>query len=54
MLLRAVDAEGVDERSRGRLVRRSYMNYGPNYLVHIDGYDKLKKFGMCIHGGICG
>ncbi|WAR06010.1 hypothetical protein MAR_021379 [Mya arenaria] len=26
----------------------------PNYLWHIDGYDKLKPFGICIHGAIDG
>ena len=27
---------------------------GPNYLWHIDGYDKLKPFGFAIHGAIDG
>ena len=30
------------------------MSSGPNYLWHIDGYDKLKPFGFAIHGGIDG
>jgi len=27
---------------------------GPNYLWHVDGYDKLKPFGMAISGCIDG
>lgn len=27
---------------------------GPNYLWHVDGYDKLKPYGFCIHGCIDG
>ena len=30
----------------GKAMRRE------NYLWHIDGYDKLKPFGFCIHGAI--
>lgn len=25
---------------------------GPNFIWHIDGYDKLKPYGFCIHGAI--
>ena len=42
LILRALDREGVERRSR------------PNYIWHIDGYDKLKPFGFCIHGAIDG
>lgn len=27
---------------------------GPNFLWHVDGYDKLKQFGFAIHGAIVG
>ena len=27
---------------------------GPNYIWHIDGYDKLKPYGFCVHGAIDG
>lgn len=27
---------------------------GPNFIWHIDGYDKLKPYGFCIHGAIDG
>ena len=53
-VLRIFDPEGVQVRSRHRLRRRVYRCKGPNYLWHIDGYDKLKPFGFCIHGAIDG
>lgn len=53
-LLSILDPEGVDLRSRRRLIRRRYCSKGPNYLVHIDGYDKLKAFGFAVHGAIDG
>ncbi|CAG2202321.1 unnamed protein product [Mytilus edulis] len=54
LCLRAIDSVGVESRRRHRLHRRSYFNSGPNYLIHIDGYDKLKSFGIAIHGAIDG
>ena len=27
---------------------------GPNFIWHIDGYDKLKPYGFCTHGAIDG
>ncbi|XP_068738529.1 uncharacterized protein, partial [Montipora capricornis] len=45
---------GVSNRRKGRLQRRRYMCKGPNYLWHMDGYDKLKPYGFCIHGAIDG
>ncbi len=53
-VLRVLDPDGVEARSRHRLRRRSYHTKGPNYLWHIDGYDKLKPFGFCVHGAIDG
>ena len=47
--MRVIDPEGVQTRSRRRLIRRQYRQYrsnGPGYCVHIDGYDKLKPFGF--------
>ena len=52
--IKAIDPEGVAERGRRRLKRRVYSNNGPNFLWHMDGYDKLKPFGFAIHGGIDG
>lgn len=34
--------------------RRIYQNKGPNYLIHVDGYDKLKRFGIAVHGAVDG
>ncbi|XP_041361772.1 uncharacterized protein LOC121377750 [Gigantopelta aegis] len=34
--------------------RRKYMNPGPNFVWHIDGYDKLSRYGICIHGAVDG
>ncbi|XP_069102384.1 uncharacterized protein [Argopecten irradians] len=53
-VLRTLDPHGVDIRRSHCLSRRNYFNRGPNFLVHIDGYDKLKPFGLAIHGAICG
>lgn len=53
-VLQVVDPEGIEARSRYKLKRRSYRVPGPNYLWHIDGYDKLKKFGFPIHGCVDG
>ena len=52
--LRIIDPDGVDRRLRHRLQRRQYKGRGPNFLWHIDGYDKLKPFGFAIHGCIDG
>ena len=53
-LLKILDPDGVAARSRHRLRRRQYRTKGPNHLWHIDGYDKLKPFGFCVHGAIDG
>ena len=53
-VLRVFDPEGVEHRSQHRLRCRRYRCKGPNYLWHIDGYDKLKPSGFCIHGAIDG
>ena len=52
--LSILDPDGVDARSARRLRRRRYFSKGPNYLVHLDGYDKLKQFGFAVHGAIDG
>ncbi|KAJ8017685.1 hypothetical protein HOLleu_44735 [Holothuria leucospilota] len=53
-LLLVLDPEGVAIRRRRRLRRRRYNGIGPNYVWHIDSYDKLKPFGICINGCIDG
>ena len=52
--LRILDPDGVDRQLRHRLRRRQYKGRGPNFIWHIDGYDKLKPFGFAIHGCIDG
>ena len=49
-----LNAEGVQQRRRRKLVRRKYCNLGPNYVGHIDDHDKLKPFGFSVHGCIVG
>ena len=41
-------------RRRHRLHRRMYYAGGPNFIWHIDSYDKIKPFGFCINGCIDG
>lgn len=53
-LMNIIDPHGVSLRRKRKLVRRQYFNKGPNYLWHIDGYDKLKPYGICISGCIDG
>ena len=47
-----IDPEGVQCRRQRRLVRRRYFSRGPNFLMHIDGWDKLKRYGLAVHGCI--
>jgi len=49
-----LDPDGVSRRTRKRFIRRTYRCKGPNFLWHVDGYDKLKPFGFAIHGPIDG
>lgn len=48
--LEVVDPEGLEARSRQRLVRRQFHSIGPNDVWSCDGYDKLKRYGFPIHG----
>lgn len=54
LLLSELDPVGVERRRGRRIARRVYTCPGPNYLVHIDGYDKLKTFGIAVHAAIDG
>ena len=53
-VIKDVDPVGVDLRRRRRLRRRMYVNPGPDFAWHIDGFDKIKPFGFAIHGAIDG
>lgn len=54
ILLHEIDPEGTAQRRARRLKRRIYRTKGPNYIWHLDGYDKLKPYGIAIHGAIDG
>ncbi|CAC5424873.1 unnamed protein product [Mytilus coruscus] len=53
-ILKLVDPRGVEMRSKQRLIRRKYFSQGPNYCWHIDSYDKLKPYGLCINDCVDG
>ena len=44
-IMKALDPEGVANRSAKRLNRRTYRSSGPNHIWNIDAYEKLKAFG---------
>ena len=52
--LRRVDPSGVEARVRTVLHRRKYHVRSPNSLWHLDGYHKLIRWKIVIHGGIDG
>ena len=53
-MVRMLDPDGAESRKKRRLKRRRYFNRGPNFLVHVDQNDKLRKYGLCLHGMIDG
>ena len=52
--LHRVDPLGIESRLRRTLHRRQYSVPGPNSLWHIDGYHKLVRWRIIVHGGIDG
>ena len=54
LLLLVLDPAGCELRKKKRLRRRRYFSKGPNYLWHLNSYDKLKPYGLCISGCIDG
>ena len=52
--LKELHPEGCEMRKRKVLRRRHYNNPDPNYIWHVDGYDKLKPYGFPVHGAIDG
>ena len=54
VVLKCIDPAGVALRSRHCLQRRKYGSQGPSFIIHVDGYDILKPFGIAIHGAIDG
>ena len=53
-ILKHLDPEGVERRRRNSLQRRNYYSKGPNYVWHLDGYDKLKPYSLTVHACIDG
>ena len=49
-----LDPEGVQQRRARRLRRRHYSVPGPNYIWHMDSYNKLTAFGIGVNGCIDG
>ena len=49
-----IDRRGMERRFRRALHRRQYIVCMPNSLWHIDGYHKLIRWRIVIHGGIDG
>lgn len=53
-ILSVLDREGVLARSHRIIRRRLYNNPGPNFAIHMDGWDKLKPYGVSIHAAVDG
>lgn len=53
-ILKLIDPINAALRRNKTLRRREYESHGPNEIWHMDGYDKLKPFGIAIHGCIDG
>ena len=54
MFLKEKDPAGCERRRHHSIRRRQYINPGPDFAWHIDGYDKLKPWGFPIYGVING
>ena len=54
LMMQIIDPTGIEARLRKRLRRRQYFARGPDFLWHLDSYDKLKRYGLCINGCIDG
>ena len=52
--LKRVDPSGIQRRCRGVLHQRRYEVASPNALWHLDGYHKLIRWQLVVHGGIDG
>lgn len=54
LLLGIIDPEGVELRKRRKFIRRRYYARGPDFVWHLDSYDKLRPYGISINGCIDG
>ena len=50
LILQQLDPVGVVARQHHRMRRRTYYSQGPNDVWHVDGYDKLRPYGILISG----
>ena len=48
--LQELDLQASILRKARKLLCRSLISRGPNAAWHVDGYDKLKPYGLPIHG----
>ena len=53
-VLELLDSTGISIGKRKRLRKRQYVSKRPNYVWHIDSYDKLKPYSIAINGCIGG
>lgn len=49
-VLHDINPRNVIMRTANVLRHRNYFAPGPNYIWHVDGYDKLKAYGFTISG----
>lgn len=54
LVLKELDPRGVAVGRARRLRRHNYFAKGPNFIWHLDSYDKIKPYGICINGCIDG
>ena len=48
--LQELDLQASTLRKARKLLCRSFISRGPKAVWHVDGYDKLKPYGLPIHG----
>ncbi|XP_061191700.1 uncharacterized protein LOC133199914 [Saccostrea echinata] len=53
-IMTTLDPKGMSRRKGNKLKRRQYLSKGPNWIWHIDQYDKLSPYGIHISGCIDG
>ena len=54
LIMAEEDSVGCGQRRLRPFIRRAFHSPGPNYSWHADGYDKLKPYGLAIHGCVDG
>ena len=53
-ILRELDPDASAPRRARKLQSRSYVSQGPNAAWHVDGYGKLKPYGLPKHDRVNG